>query len=202
MYWISSNTSVRSTTAPGVAAMLRPTSKADRSTISGMRGGDAMSRSELRRRRGRGSCRRCRSAALAEAGFSSGTLLGARPRPGSPTRTASASSSRQSRSASATSSSAVCARREVEPARSRRSNGLLVQAASAKRRSRLDGRDVDVPTAIRPDLGAEATQPPASACAGCRTRPAASLAVDSVRHESAQPGRSAASISSASSGAA
>ena len=39
MYWISSNTSVRSTTAPGVTARSTPTSKASGSTIDGTRGG-------------------------------------------------------------------------------------------------------------------------------------------------------------------
>jgi hypothetical protein len=35
-YWISPRTSVRSTTAPGVAARLRPTSNDDVSAISGI----------------------------------------------------------------------------------------------------------------------------------------------------------------------
>ena len=73
---MSSSISVRSTTAPGVAAMFRPTSKPELSTIAGTRGALAMSRSRFRAPRSR-----LRPAvsitAFADAGFSSGTLLGA-----------------------------------------------------------------------------------------------------------------------------
>jgi hypothetical protein len=74
-YWISSNTSVRSTTAPGVTATVRPTSNGDGSTISGMRGGVAMSRSKLRLPRAR-LPPAVSMTAFADDGFTSGTLLG------------------------------------------------------------------------------------------------------------------------------
>ncbi len=47
VYWMSSNTGVRSTTAPGVIARSPPTSNASGSTIVGIRGGVAMSRARL-----------------------------------------------------------------------------------------------------------------------------------------------------------
>ena len=53
-YWISSSTSVRSTTAPGVTAMLRPTSNADASTISGIAGPGGQVRDQAAARRGPG----------------------------------------------------------------------------------------------------------------------------------------------------
>ena len=48
VYWISSNMSVRSTTAPGVTAMSSPTANASGSTIDGTRGGVAKSRTSRR----------------------------------------------------------------------------------------------------------------------------------------------------------
>ena len=59
----------------------------------------------------------------------------------------------------------------------RRSSGLLVHAASAKRRSRLEGVSVDVPIAIRP---VSATRLPSrrAVVRGLRTSATPSLAVD------------------------
>ena len=73
---MSSKTSVRRTTAPGVAATVRPTSKGVPSTISGMRGADAMSftKADSPRATFRPPVS---TTALAEAGLTSGTLLGA-----------------------------------------------------------------------------------------------------------------------------
>ena len=106
-YWISSNTSVRSTTAPGVTAMLRPTSNAEESTISGIRGAVARSRSRLTPPRTR-LTPPVSMAALADAGLTSGRLLGdsASMRFSAANRTRL--SSRQSSAASLTSCSAVC----------------------------------------------------------------------------------------------
>jgi hypothetical protein len=105
-YWISSSTSVRRTTAPGVTAMVRPTSKGDLSTISGIRGGAAMSRRKASPPRARFSPP-LSMAAFAEAGFSSGTLLGDSASTRFSRTNRIRSSSRQSRSASSTSRSAV-----------------------------------------------------------------------------------------------
>ena len=105
-YWISSSTSVRNTTAPGVTAMLRPTSNADRSTISGIRGGAAMSRRKVSPPRTRFSPP-LSTAAFAEDGFTSGTLLGAAASTRFSTSRRTRVSSRQSRCASATSCLAV-----------------------------------------------------------------------------------------------
>jgi hypothetical protein len=66
---------VRSTTAPGVTAMLRPTSNEDVSTISGIRGLAAMSRSRLIPPWTKLEPP-LSMAAFADAGFTSGTLLG------------------------------------------------------------------------------------------------------------------------------
>src|SRR6266536_3251769 len=74
-YWISSNTSVRNTTAPGVAPRLSPTAKSEPSTICGMRGALAMSRSRFSPPR-RKFIPPLSIAALNEAGFNTGTLLG------------------------------------------------------------------------------------------------------------------------------
>ena len=107
-YWISSNTSVRSTTAPGVTARSAPTLNASGSTIDGIRGGAAMSAAK---------CRRPATtlpppvsiAAFSAAGLSTGLLLGASAsitlRSTKPARSVSA----QSRSASCARPSAVCA---------------------------------------------------------------------------------------------
>src|ERR1700722_4473255 len=48
-YWISSNSGVRGTTAPGVTARSTPTSNASGSTLVGIRGGTAMSGRKCRR---------------------------------------------------------------------------------------------------------------------------------------------------------
>ncbi len=48
VYWISSKTSVRSTTEPGVTATSSPTVKASGSTIEGTRGAVAKSRTKRR----------------------------------------------------------------------------------------------------------------------------------------------------------
>jgi hypothetical protein len=75
-YWSSSNTGVRSTTAPGVAPMFCPTVNAERSTIEGMRGGCAMSRVKLRAPRAR-LRPPVSTVALSTAGLVSGAFVGA-----------------------------------------------------------------------------------------------------------------------------
>jgi hypothetical protein len=78
VYWISSNTSRRNTTAPGVTAMVLPSVNASGSTIDGRRGGVRMSLAKCR------SPRTTLSplvsiAALYPNGFTNGLLLGASP---------------------------------------------------------------------------------------------------------------------------
>ena len=107
-YWISSNTSVRATTAPGVTARSTPTLNASGSTIDGIRGGLATSAAKCRRP-ARALPPPVSIAAFSAAGLSTGLLLGAsasiRLRSTKPTR----SVSDQSRSASIARPSAVCA---------------------------------------------------------------------------------------------
>jgi hypothetical protein len=67
-YRISSNNSVRRTTAPGVAAMLTPISNPSRSTLAGSRGDEAMSRAKLRAPRAR-LAPRCSPVARSAAGL-------------------------------------------------------------------------------------------------------------------------------------
>jgi hypothetical protein len=76
-YWMSSNTGVRSTTAPGVRARSVPTSKASAGTIEGTRGGPAMSRMRLPVPR-RALPPPESIAAFQATGLSSGLLLGER----------------------------------------------------------------------------------------------------------------------------
>ena len=77
VYWISSKTSVRSTTSPGVTATSSPTAKASGSTIDGTRGAVAKSRAKRRPPATRlpppVSMTR-----LSTLGFSAGLLLGER----------------------------------------------------------------------------------------------------------------------------
>ena len=76
LYCRSSNTGVRSTTAPGVTAMSSPTVNADVSTIDGMRGGLAMSRAKFAAPRAK-LRPPVSSAAFSTAGLVSGALEGA-----------------------------------------------------------------------------------------------------------------------------
>ena len=99
LYWISSNTSVRSTTAPGETARLPPMVNADVSTICGMRGAVAMSRNRFSPPRAKFSPA-VSTAALTEAGFSNGTLLGASAANRFSARNRTRRSSRQSSSPS------------------------------------------------------------------------------------------------------
>ena len=87
--------------------MFRPTSKAEVSTIAGTRGAWAMSVTRFRAPRTR-LIPAVSMTAFAEAGFSSGTLLGANASVRFSTRKWTRSASRQSRSASLTRSSANC----------------------------------------------------------------------------------------------
>jgi hypothetical protein len=95
--------------------------------------------------------------AFADAGFTSGTLLGDSASARLSVRKRILLSSRQSSAASATSSSVVrpAARYACTM---RRSSRFPVQAGSANRRSRLGGATTEVPTAIRPN---SAARPPA-----------------------------------------
>ena len=197
-YWISSRTSVRSTTAPGVTAMLRPTSNDDVSTISGIRGLVAMSRSRLippwTRLRPPVSM-----AAFADAGFTSGTLLGDSASSRFSARKRTRLSSRQSSAASLTSWSAVCPAARYA-CTMRRSNGFSVQAGSVNRRSRLGGASAEVPTPIRASSAARLPSRRA-VVSGLLARPTANMAVEGSG-ASWRSGPSAASTSSASRGAA
>jgi hypothetical protein len=105
-YWISSNCSVRRTTAPGVIAMLRPTWKDAESTICGTRGAEARSRTRLNPPRSRLSPA-VSMTAFADAGFTTGMLLGDIASTTLSTRKRTRCSSRPHRPASATSRPAV-----------------------------------------------------------------------------------------------
>jgi hypothetical protein len=76
LYWMSSNTGQRSTTAPGVTAMSSPIVNADVSTIEGIRGGVRMSRAKLPAPRTK-LRPPVSSAALSTAGLVMGALDGA-----------------------------------------------------------------------------------------------------------------------------
>src|SRR6266536_2730755 len=81
LYWMSSKTSVRATTAPGVTARSAPISNASGATIVGMRGGEAISETKARVPRTR--LRPPLSMyAFHAAGLRYGLLLGADARPG------------------------------------------------------------------------------------------------------------------------
>ena len=178
--------------------MLRPTSNCEVSTISGTRGGVARSRSKLIPPRAR--LRPPLSmAAFADAGFTSGTLLGESASARLSARKRILLSSRQSSAASSTSSSAVRSAARYA-CTMRRSSGFSVQAGSANRRSRLGGATTEVPTAIRVN---SAARPPARllTVSGRRASPAANLTVDAFG-ANLRSGPNAASTSSASSGAA
>ena len=105
-YWISSSCSVRRTTDPGVAAMLRPIWNDDPSTICGTRGALTTSRSRLTPPRTKFTPA-VSTAALADDGFTNGTLLGDSASVRLSTSTRARSSSRLPRSASVTSRPAV-----------------------------------------------------------------------------------------------
>ena len=75
-YWISSNTSVRLTTWPGVTAMFLPTSNSEVSTIVGMRGERAMSRTSWAEPLTR-LAPPWSSVALSTAGLAAGKFVGA-----------------------------------------------------------------------------------------------------------------------------
>ena len=76
LYWMSSKTGLRRTTAPGVTAMSSPIVNADVSTIDGMRGGLRMSRAKLPAPRTK-LRPPVSSAALSTAGLVIGALEGA-----------------------------------------------------------------------------------------------------------------------------
>ena len=75
-YWMSSKTSVWSTTEPGVAARLPPTSNCDVSTLCGSRGGRATSAAKFRAPRTR-FAPPSSTIARRTAGFVSGKFVGA-----------------------------------------------------------------------------------------------------------------------------
>ena len=75
-YWINSNTSVRSTTDPGVTARLPPTSNFDLSTLAGRRGERVTSRTNRRPPRTR-LAPPSSILALSTAGFDHGKFAGA-----------------------------------------------------------------------------------------------------------------------------
>src|SRR5258707_3225905 len=178
--------------------MLRPPWTADLSTFSGMRGGDARSGRKLSPPRAMFSPP-VSTTALAESGFSSGTLLGdsASTRLSTPNRIRL--SSRDSSAASATSWPAACPAARYA-CTARRSTGLVIQAGSVNRRSRLAGASSEVPDPMRASSAARSRRR-LPVVRGLRTRLTASLAADaSGTNRRSVP--SAASTSSASSGAA
>jgi hypothetical protein len=160
-YWISSNTSVRKMTAPGVVARSSPTENASGSTIEGTRGGVA--RSLTNWVRPRTALRPPVSmAALSDSGLTTGTLLGARASTRLVALNRMRSSSCQSRSASSISSQAVrAAARCVCIARL--SSGLPVQAGSLNRLSFLLGVSSELPAAMRASSRASSPARPATA---------------------------------------
>ena len=107
-YWMSSNCSHAYTTAPGVTARSRPTSKASAATIDGTRGGAARSVASARTPR-TALPPPLSTRAFQAAGLSSGLLLGAAAAIRLASRNFSRVSSRQPSSASATSVSAEAA---------------------------------------------------------------------------------------------
>ena len=98
-YWISSNSSQRRTTEPGVTAMVSPSVKASGSIIDGTRGADAMSPTKLRSPR---TALRppVSMSAFQPSGFSTGLLLGESPSQRKSNTNRIRSASRQSRCAS------------------------------------------------------------------------------------------------------
>ena len=147
VYWISSNTSVRKTTAPGVFARSSPTVNASGSTIVGTRGGDA--RSDTNCFSPRTALRPPVSmAAFSDSGLTTGTLLGARASTRFVAVNRIRSSSFHSRSASSISSQAVRAVARCSCI-ARRSRPLPDHAGSANRLSFLLGASSDLPAAIR-----------------------------------------------------
>src|SRR3954452_9283241 len=147
-YRISSNTSVRNTTAPGVAARSSPTVNASGSTIEGTRGGLVRSRS-IRRRPRTTLAPPVSMTAFTDSGFRTGTLLGARASTRFVAVNRMRSSSCQSRSASSMSSQAVRAVARWA-CMARRSSGLPAQAGSAKRLSFFPGASSELPAATFP----------------------------------------------------
>ena len=107
MYCSSSNTGVRSTTAPGVTAMLSPTSNAEVSTIDGIRGGLDMSRAKFAIPRTK-FWPPVSSATFITAGFDSGALEGASASSRFSAANRTCRSLRQSRPASLISPSTAC----------------------------------------------------------------------------------------------
>ena len=145
-YWMSSNSSVRSTTAPGVTARSSPTVNAFVSTIAGMCGGLRRSWTRLAL-----PCTRLRppvsSVAFSAAGLSAGKFVGA-----SASRTFSALK-RTRRSARSSSPASEIRSSTVLPAArytwaSRRNAGFPLHASSLKRRSFFDGATSDWPMVI------------------------------------------------------
>ena len=76
VYWISSNTGVRSTTAPGVTARSSPTENSSLATMLGTRGATAMSPTRFRRPRTM-LAPPVLTTSLSAAGFSHGRFEGA-----------------------------------------------------------------------------------------------------------------------------
>ncbi len=147
-YWISSQMSVRATTAPGVTARSRPTSNASGDTIAGIRG--AVERSDASARAPRTALSPPVSMSAFQAtGLTSGLLLGAAASTRFRTMNPARSASRQPSSASASSDSAAAA-----PARYsctiRLRKGFCVHAGSVNRRSRGAGARAERPAVIRP----------------------------------------------------
>ena len=197
-YWISSNTSVRRTTAPGLTPRLPPTAKADVSTICGIRGGWARSFTRFSPPRTKLSPPDSR-AARTDSGLTTATLLGASAWSRLSARNRTRWSSRQPSSAPVISSSTV---RPVARyvCRIRRSTGLLCHCGSAKRRSFGPGPSSELPRTTRSSSAASPPSPEAVVPGRVASRPA-SLTVDRSG-ASRRIGPKAASISSASSGTA
>ena len=145
-YWMSSQTSVRATTAPGVTARSLPTWNASGSTMVGMCGAEDMSEMKARTPR-----RRLRPPlsmyAFHATGLRYGLLLGADAAMRLVSTNFSRSLSRQSSSASASRASELCARARYAW-RVRLSSGFPLHAGSENRRSRRSGAIAELPMAM------------------------------------------------------